>query len=67
MKASDILHVVPEEGAIHALYLKDDRVVRIDAAKGTVLSVADLPTERAIELAKENPPTSPSAVHGIRL
>jgi len=67
MKASDILHVVPEEGAIHALYMKDDRVVRIDAAKGTVLSVAELPTERAIESAKEDPPKSPSSVHGIRL
>jgi hypothetical protein len=67
MKVSDIVHVVPEEGAIHALYTKDDRVVRIDAAKGTVLSVADLPTDRAIESAKENPPKSPSSVHGIRL
>jgi hypothetical protein len=45
IKATDIVHVVPLRENLHALYLRDGRIVQIYVPSGDVQGVSQLPDE----------------------
>jgi hypothetical protein len=48
MTVDEIAFIVPVEGALHALYLRDGRIVTVGTHDGKVSNVTRLPTDDEI-------------------
>jgi hypothetical protein len=55
MTVDDIAFIVPVEGALHALYLRDGRIVTVGTHDGKVTNVTRLPKAEEIAEAEERP------------
>ncbi len=55
MRPEDILFIVPVKESLHALYLRDGRVVTITTYNGAVQHVSRLPQEAEIEKLENKP------------